>query len=366
MRRLTVRHKICIYYFLIISCFSILLCSLYEPPAVAEYKDNNIKTTVASQDIMPFEVSAQSAVLIDANSGDVLYSKNSSAKLAMASTTKIMTAIVAIENFDLEDMVTVTKKSVGIEGSSVYLTENEKIKMIDLLYGLLLESGNDAADAIAVAVAGSTEEFVKMMNDKASSLNLSYTHFDNPHGLTSETHYTTALELSKIAAYAMKNKTFREIVSTKTKLVHSDFLNTDRLFVNHNKLLKYSNLCNGIKTGYTKAAGRCLVSSFGKDNSLFIAVTLNDRNDWQDHEKMQNYAIDNFKTLLVAKKNSLRSCLGENGKTVYNAEDIYITVPKTYPEEISVSLEINKENISESTALVEYSGKHRSYSLSET
>ena len=194
-------------------------------------------------------VSAQSAVLLNAENGEVYYSRNAEERLPMASTTKIMTALVAIENSDISDTVSIDRRAVGVEGSSIYLTEGELLSMEDLLYAVLLASANDAAAAIAIEVGGSIEGFAEMMNEKARELGLKNTHFENPHGLDSEAHFTTALDLARITAAALENETFAKIVSTyKTSF---DGENGTRVVINHNKLLKsYEMSCKCGRTGW--------------------------------------------------------------------------------------------------------------------
>jgi len=247
-------------------------------------------------------VSAQSAVLIDAHDDTILMGQLPNTRLPMASTTKIMTAIVAIENSDLNKIVKVSDKAVGVEGSSIYLRKEEEIKMEDLLYGLMLESANDAAEAIAIEVAGSVEKFADMMNKKAKELGLKDTHFMNPHGLDHEKHYTTAYELAKIASYALKNETFRKIVSTK-KYVTKDKDGNYRVFINHNRMLRVYDGAIGVKTGYTKRSGRTLVSAAERDGLMLVAVTLNDPNDWRDHRNMLDFGFSNYERIKVIDKN---------------------------------------------------------------
>lgn len=234
------------------------------------------------------ETSAKSAILYDADYGNVLYEKNADERLPIASTTKIMTAILAIENADLDEVVTVKKAQVGVEGTSLYLKENEKITVKTLLYGLMLRSGNDAAEVLACHVSGSIQDFVSLMNEKAKELSMTSTVFKNPHGLPNDEHLSTARDMAKLTAYAMQNATFREIVSSKS------YSGEGKSFVNHNKLLKMSERVKGVKTGYTKAAGRCLVSSAVADDLRLVAVTLNDPNDWDDHLDMFDFGFSEF------------------------------------------------------------------------
>lgn len=243
-------------------------------------------------------ISAKSAIVIDADSEEVLFSLNENEVLPMASTTKIMTALVAIEQNNLDKQYIVKKEYTLVEGSSMYLKVGEKISILDTLYGLMLMSGNDAALAIA-GECGGMEEFVKQMNEKAKNLGLSNTHFDNPNGLDSENHHTTAFELAKLTAYAIKNPIFEEIVSTKS------YQTKERMMVNHNKLLKLYDDCIGVKTGFTKKSGRCLVSAARKNNRTLICVTLNAPDDWKDHMQLLDNAFNLYKPYNIQKKGDI-------------------------------------------------------------
>ena len=243
-------------------------------------------------------VSASSACLIEAESGKVLYSKNAQKRLPMASTTKIMTAILALESgLSLDRVITVSKDCVGIEGSSLYLKEGERITLEALLYGLLLSSANDAACAIAVAVGGSVENFVALMNKKASSLGLTNTHFANPHGLNDENHYTTALDLARLMAYCVENKMFVTISGCE-KRVFSDDEAFSRVMINHNRLLRANIGIIAGKTGFTKVSGRCLVTCAQNENLRLIAVTLDAPNDWQDHTNLYAFGFSSYERLI--------------------------------------------------------------------
>ena len=222
-------------------------------------------------------VSAEKAIVLDALTGRVLYEKNADRQSLIASTTKIMTALIISEQCNVLDRMRIPKEAVGIEGSSMYLREGEILTIQELLYGLMLSSGNDAAVALAIYCGGTVEGFAELMNDKAHLLGLRDTHFENPNGLDSPGHYSTAGDLAKLAAYAMKNPIFYKTVSAKTVTVG------ERHLRNHNKLLWQVAGADGVKTGYTKAAGRILVSSATRDGRRLICVTLNDPNDWVDH-----------------------------------------------------------------------------------
>lgn len=261
--------------------------------------------TVRAEKDLPSDVSlpslsAQSAILIEAETGSVLYQKNADTSLPMASTTKIMTAIVAIEAMDPQTTVSVPANAVGIEGSSVYLYAGEQLTMEELLYALLLESANDAATAIAITVAGSVEAFADKMNQKAVDLGLAGTHFTNPHGLDHEEHYTTARDLAVLSAYCMKNPLFATIVSTQRKTIPLHNNEGVRLLLNHNRLLRTYEGVIGIKTGYTKRSGRCLVSACERDGLRLIAVTINAPDDWEDHAQMYDYGFNQLTCLTLA------------------------------------------------------------------
>ncbi|MGI6727312.1 MAG: D-alanyl-D-alanine carboxypeptidase family protein [Anaerovoracaceae bacterium] len=256
----------------------------------------------------------QSAILIDANTGKVLYEKNSRKQHYPASTTKIMTAILTLENLELSDPVTIDSETSFTEGSRIYLLEGEKVTVKEVLYGLLLESANDSAVALAKEISGTVEEFAKLMNQKAVKLGAKNTHFVNPNGLHEDDHLTTAYDLAMIAKYAMKNKTFRDFVSTYQYTMPATNLQETRYFYNTNRLLyddlhsvpvngvnrpcKYKGV-TGIKTGYTGKAGGCLVASAKRGNTELIAVTLasTDMGRFADCITLLDYGFENYKTI---------------------------------------------------------------------
>lgn len=253
-----------------------------------------------------FPVSGQAAILMEQSSGRVLYSKNEHQPLKIASITKIMTAILAIESGKLDETVTVSKRAEGTEGSSLYLVAGEKLTLRDLVYGLMLRSGNDAAIAIAEHVGGSVEGFVFLMNEKAEEIGMSNTLFRNPHGLdTDEDHLSSAYDMALLTQYAMENEEYREISSTKDYRSKGDKV---RVFHNKNRLLteKYSYSTGG-KTGYTKLAKRTLVSTASKDGLDLIAVTLNAPDDWDDHMHMFNWGFEHYSLERLVSKGKLKS-----------------------------------------------------------
>ena len=241
------------------------------------------------------ELSASCAILVDAGSGRVLMEKNADEERAIASITKLMTALVAAESTsDLDRIVTIQREWTLAEGSSMYLQEGEKLTLRELLYGLLLLSGNDAALAIAGFCAGDAETFVEWMNLRAQELGMEHTHFVNPNGLPAEGHYSSAADMAKLAIVVMERPDLAEIVGTKSITL------AGRTMTNHNKLLWRYEGCVGMKTGYTDAAGRTLVSCAERDGQRLIAVTLNAPNDWADHAAMFDYGFSQWPSILLA------------------------------------------------------------------
>jgi D-alanyl-D-alanine carboxypeptidase (penicillin-binding protein 5/6) len=277
------------------------------------------------------ETGAAGAVLIEANTRMVLMADEAHKKLPMASTTKIMTALLAIENCSLDEMVEVPVEAYGVEGSSMYLQKGEKLSMRDLLYGLMLVSGNDAAVTIAVHVGGSVEGFAAMMNERAKELGALNTNFMTPNGLPDDNHFTTAYDLALIAAQAMQLDAFSQIVSstyyrTTTGLV-------TRTLKNKNKILwEYPGGC-GIKTGYTKAAGKCLVFSAKKDGMMLIGVVLNCSDMFNSAKTMLDYGFDNYELATVVQKGTVVARLSvdngmKNALALVAKDDIIIPIKK--------------------------------------
>ena len=241
-------------------------------------------------------ISARCAVLLDCTADRVLYQRQVDERSLIASTTKIMTALIICEQCNVLDRVKIPKEAVGVEGSSMYLLEGEILTIQELLYGMMLCSGNDAATALAIYCAGSVEAFAQMMNDKARSLGLLNTHFENPHGLDGVAHYSTARDLGRLAAYAMDNPVFAQIVSTKSVKIG------DRQLRNHNKLLWQVEGADGVKTGYTKAAGRILVSSATREGRRLVAVTIAAPDDWQDHTTLLEQGFEDYRVETIIRK----------------------------------------------------------------
>ena len=271
-------------------------------------------------------VSARKAVLMDADTGRMLYEKDANSRSLIASTTKIMTALLVCEQCNVLDRMKIPAAAVGIEGSSMYLKEGEILTLQELLYGLMLSSGNDAAVALAIYCGGTVEGFVQLMNDKAFRLGLTGTHFENPNGLDSPNHYSTARDLAVLAAYAMENPIFAQTVSTKTVRAGG------RSLQNHNKLLWRVDGADGVKTGYTRAAGRVLVSSAVRQGRRLICVTINDGNDWQDHAVLLE---DGFSRYTPERIVSGGDCLGAASVLGGESEQVQLLAAESFSYPLS-------------------------------
>lgn len=296
---------------------------------------------VLLQPVHAFAVSAEAAVVIENSADMVIYQKNAYTRLPMASTTKIMTAICAIENTDnLDAKVDIPDEAIGIEGSSIYLAKGEKLSVRELLYGLMLNSGNDAATALAIIVSGSVENFASLMNSTAKRVGARDTNFVNPSGLYHDNHYTTAYDLAIISSYAMRNPVFEGIASAKTAKISNGNKGYDRVLSNHNKMLAMYEGCIGVKTGYTKKCGRCLVTCAERDGRRITCVTLNAPDDWNDHRRLLDEGF--AKTSFVSVVSSGEYCM--SSETV-NAVQPYAKL--CFESELSyVAVEGSKEKVS--------------------
>ena len=273
--------------------------------------------------------SAQAEIAMELSTGTILTANNENSQLPMASTTKILTAIIIIEDCNLDEEITVPDEAVGVEGSSIYLERNEKIDIRDLLYGLMLRSGNDSAATLAIHHSGNIEKFAAVMNDRAKKIGAEHSNFKNPSGLPDDEHYTTAYDLCKIACYAMKNEVFREIVST------TNYTGKYRDFTNKNKILYKYDCANGIKTGYTLKAGRCLVSSAQQNGMNIVCVVLNCP-DMYEHSigifetcfkkfsliKLKENLVFNCNNKLCRLKNAESFVIEKNDKISYKIESV--------------------------------------------
>jgi serine-type D-Ala-D-Ala carboxypeptidase (penicillin-binding protein 5/6) len=289
-------------------------------------------------------VSAKAAVLMEQSSGRVLYGRNEHRPMRIASITKIMTAILAIESGKMRDTVTITEHAAKTEGSSLYLKPGEKIPLNDLVYGLMLRSGNDSAVAIAEHVGGSLDGFAYLMNQKAEEIGMKHTRFRNPHGLdTHEDHYSTAYDMALLTKYAMNNDVFKDISATKVYRSEQTGEKWDRVWRNKNKMLKLYENSTGGKTGYTKRAKRTLVSTAEKDGMELIAVTLNDPDDWEDHRNMFEWGFHSFQMTELIKEGKVPHIKdkGYKGKVEANRTFSY-PLMKEEIEQISSSIHLYK------------------------
>ncbi|MBQ8430359.1 MAG: D-alanyl-D-alanine carboxypeptidase, partial [Clostridia bacterium] len=250
--------------------------------------------------------SAKSMCVLEKNTKKVFYEKNKDIQRANASTTKIVTAITVLENCEnLEEEIIVNDLSVGVEGTSIYLRKGEKIKIMDLLYGLMLRSGNDSACALAYHVSGSIEDFAILMNETAKKAGAINSNFANPHGLDQENHYTTAYDLALITAYALNNDTFKIIVSTKQHTIKATNVSETRYLTNKNKLLRSLEGCCGVKTGFTSKAGRCLVSAVERNGMTLVCVVLNCGPMFEDSATLLNRGFDEYDWTMVVDKDKV-------------------------------------------------------------
>lgn len=298
--------------------------------------------------LIPLKINAlkkitQPTVAIDNNSGRILYENRAHEKRLIASTTKILTAIVVLENNDLNKKVTVGPEVLKMYGTSIYLQVGEKMKVEDLLYGLLLRSGNDAAVVLAVATSGSEEEFVKLMNKKAQEIGMKDSTFSNSHGLDEETkNLSTAYDMALLSKYASKNKTYQKISATK-KYELSTGTKT-YLWYNRNKLLSNYEFCTGGKNGYTPSAGKTLVTTAKKDDLSLSIVTLNDGDEYTTHQELYEYLFKNYKNYKIIDKNIF------NSTKSYTDDNLYLKKSFSYPlttketEQIKTLISINNKN----------------------
>lgn len=239
----------------------------------------------------PQGIYAKACVLMLADTREVLYAENENEQLSMASTTKIMTSLLALESGLWEQQIKVTSDMVAVEGTSIGLLPDDLISVRTLISGMLLESGNDAANVTAYAVAGGQAQFLELMNQKAAEIGMKNTHFDSVSGLDTDSHYSTAYDMALLTAYALENPKFRSICSEKSERVYYGNPPYARTLYNHNRLLSSYEGAIGVKTGFTKKSGRCLVSAAERDGVTLIAVTLNAPDDWNDHKKLLDYGF---------------------------------------------------------------------------
>lgn len=298
--------------------------------------------------IFPFKVMAISAtncVVMDLNSGRVLYELNKDESRLIASITKIMTCLIAIMYSDLDKIVVVDEDILKAYGSSVYLSVGEEIKLIDLLHGLMLRSGNDAAVAIANTVAGSQENFVYLMNEYANTIGMKNTHFVNPHGLDNNGvgNKSSAYDMALLTKVAMQNEIFREIFSNKNYKASSNL--KDYVWAGKNKLFNMYEYTTGGKTGYTKAAHKTLVSTASKDNKNLVVVTLNDSNDFVDHKNLYEKYFKEYEAVLALDKNNFKPEDNHYKNTeLYIKNDYYALVKENEKKDLKVNINLYRYN----------------------
>ena len=294
--------------------------------------------------------SANSGIIVmEKTSQRILYGENYSAKLPMASTTKIVTAITFLDNFDVKKIVEIPSDFKGVEGSSVYLKGGDKFSAIDLLYGLMLRSGNDCAEILSSAFC-SRQEFICLMNKTAKLCNANNTHFTNPHGLHDDEHYTTAEDLAKITCYALKNQIFKKIVSTKKYIATELSKNENRVWLNKNKMLNSFDGATGVKTGYTVKAGRCLVSSAKRDGMEVICVVLNVYDMFERSKQLLDKAFDEYKLVKLFSKDKFDYKIPDENLNYYKLrveDDFYYPISKNDKIQVELNLPkyLNKQNI---------------------
>ena len=308
-----------------IFCIALAVCCLFCSAVFPCHAQNELS------------LSAKAAVLMDADSGMVLWSKNADTRMGMASTTKIMTALTVLRLTKPENTVVIPTDAVGIEGSSIYLCEGERLTVEQLLYALILSSANDAAAALAIYCSGSIEKFAAQMNAMADELGLIDTNFVNPHGLDDKDHYTTARELALITREALENDLLCKIFSTKKATIPFCGEDGGRLLVNHNKMLSYYDGAIGVKTGFTKRTGRSLVSAAKRDGMTLICVTLGAPDDWRDHTALLDFGFENFRRAVIADVGEYKVEYSITGAdkdtlTLVNTKPLVLTLPRASTE----------------------------------
>ncbi len=291
--------------------------------------------------VMGLSLSCRSCVLMDSDSGRVLYQKDKDNPRLIASITKIMTAILAIESGRLEEEVTVGEEVLTMYGSNIYIELGEKMKLLDMVYGLMLRSGNDAAIVIATFIGGTEEKFVELMNKKAQEIGMTNTIFNNSHGLDEVTqNKSTAYDMALLSSYASKNKTYMEIVGTQKYTVQTD--KKSYLWHNRNKLLKLYEYATGGKTGYTPSAGRTLVTNASRDGLNLTAVTLNDGNEYTSHETMYEYGFQNYKNYKILDRRKFKIDSSYYPNKIYIKEDFTYPLTEDEKENVKVLVKLTK------------------------
>ena len=291
-----------------------------------------------------FTTTAKGCVVMEQSSGRILFQKDANLHLPMASTTKIITALTVLNNANLDDVVTIPSQACGIEGSSVYLRPGEKLTVKELLYGLMLRSGNDCAVALALHVGGSVGNFAQMMNNTAKNLGCFDSNFVNPHGLHDDNHYTSARDLATITCNALQNSDFAQIVAIKSFKIANDGYDYPRVLVNKNKLLSTFDDADGVKTGYTKKAGRCFVGSATRNGMQVVVVVLNCGPMFEETAQMLNFAFANYKKVCIVPQNKLCGVVyNKNKPTYYYCNDSF-SYPITVNEKLTRKITLDDTN----------------------
>ena len=321
------KKKISSIIILIFAIFSLLIYDINMSHIIYAYKSNSAE------------------IVMELNTNRVVYAINENDKKFMASTTKILTAITIIENCDLNDVVIIKKETTGIEGSSIYLEEGEKLSVLDLLYGLMLRSGNDCAEALALHCSGNIKKFAILMNQTAEKIGAKNSNFVNPHGLHDDNHYTTAYDLALISCYAMKNDMFRKIVGTKSIDIPFTTRNYNRRLINKNKMLNEFEGSTGIKTGYTKKAGRCLVSSCYRNGIEFICVVLNCPPMFERSKTLLSSAFDEYHNFKIFESDHIVKFIDIEGVKcgTYVKHDIILPLTKFEKDNLNFVVEISEK-----------------------
>ena len=316
---------------IIVAVFALILCAIGGSYAFAFAEQANFNST------------AQGAIVMERSSNRVLYAKNENARLPMASTTKIVTALTVINHCSLDEIVTVPREACGIEGSSIYLREGEHLTVEELLYGLMLRSGNDAAVALAIHTSGNIAQFAELMNETARSLGCKDSNFVNPHGLHDDEHYTSARDLAVITCNALENDYFRMIVSARTVRIANEGYEYDRVLVNKNKLLTNFEDADGVKTGYTKKAGRCFVGSATRNGMQVVVVVLNCGPMFEETASMLAAAFDTYKLEKVVPQNKICGSISEKGARRYYKCPVRFQYPIKDGEKISIETVLTRD-----------------------
>jgi len=294
-------------------------------------------------------ISSKAAIVMEASTGKVLFAYNAEVRNFPASTTKMMTLLTALENGNMNDIVTTSQNAASVEGSSLWLSPGEKLKLVELLYGMMLISGNDATVAVAEHISGTTDAFARLMTQKAHAIGAVHTNFTNTSGLPDPNHYTTAHDLAKIAAYGFRNPLFAQIVSTKHTVIPWAGKNFGRDLYNENKMLWNYDGGNGVKTGYTEAAGPCLVSSAKRGNIQLVAVVLDSNRMWLDSKALLDYGFSKIETQLLYKQ-------GEVIKSIRVKDGVDDFLPLAVAEDVVLPVSLGDRE--DFTAIVETPQKY--------